>query len=59
MLVNTNDKRFKDYFITMMDNLSAVKDEFKRSGIDMVSIDTSVNYIPILIGFFKERIRRR
>jgi len=59
LLVNTNDKRFKDYFITMMDNLSAVKDEFKRSGIDMVSIDTSVNYIPILIGFFKERIRRR
>ncbi|NIA23357.1 MAG: DUF58 domain-containing protein [Proteobacteria bacterium] len=59
LLVNTNGKNFKNYFIAMMDNLSTVKDKFRKSGVDTVSIDTSMNYIPVLVNFFKERIRRR
>ena len=58
LLVNTNSKDFREYFMLMMDNLTKIKDDFRRSGIDVVSLETSSNYIPKLVTFFKQRIKR-
>ena len=59
LLVNTSGKKYRNCFVSMLNNLTGIKDDFKRSGVDIISIDTVTNYIPVLVSFFKERIRRR
>ncbi|MCK4543915.1 DUF58 domain-containing protein [candidate division WOR-3 bacterium] len=58
--INTSDrKKMKEFSLSMINEAEKLKNRLKRYGIDTISIETSSLYIPNLIKFFKERIKRR
>lgn len=59
MLVNTRDKKFRDYFAKLnIEQEQLHKDNFLKYGIDNINILTDKPYIKPLIAFFRMRARR-
>ena len=59
IVVNTSSGRFRDAFSrTVHARRERLDDELRRSGVDLIDIETGVSYVEPLRRFFRERIRR-
>ncbi|MCB5249963.1 MAG: DUF58 domain-containing protein [Candidatus Cloacimonadales bacterium] len=57
--VNTSSKRFRENFHSYMNQQSLdLEKNFKKMKIDLLTIKTNEDYIPNLIKFFKNRVKR-
>ena len=59
IVVNTSSGRVRDAFSrTVHARRERLDDELRRSGVDLIDIETGVSYVEPLRRFFRERIRR-
>lgn len=59
LVVNTSSGRFREAFSrTVRARRERLDDEMRRSGVDLIDVETGVSYVEPLHRFFRERIRR-
>lgn len=59
LVVNTSSGRFREAFSrTVRARRERLDDEMRRSGVDLIDVETGVSYVEPLRRFFRERIRR-
>ncbi len=59
IVVDTSSSRFRDAFSrTVRARRERLNDELRRSGVDVIDIETGVPYIQPMRRFFRERLRR-
>lgn len=59
LVVNTSSGRFREAFSrTVRARRERLDEELRRSGVDLIDVETGVSYVEPLRRFFRERIRR-